>query len=319
MLCGWFSQLRQKVIPSIRVYESRHPFNLLWLISIDEVLDSPTDIVSSERDNCLYVSDDTWIYKVDLHICQLVRWQSGLNFRDSLMSISSEGGLIKLSRVNSSFQVEVYRQDALRLKHLQLPSDILKASQAIQTPQGQFVIICEFTQAEICRRHKGLQGFYSEPIRLARRHTFSIDRENKSVGGLCLVDNYGHEIKRLTYDVHHDGLHPEHLPECIRYTDYTYPDDAPLYVRNNNIHNFPSRLFIDSRRSLLHVFTLHLYDKDKLALLDINSLIWKQALLTMDTHCHKQMMLVKVWYEDASKLLILGCGATVCVYTVGEQ
>ena len=296
ILCGWF-EFRQNVLPSIRVYESRHPFNLLWLISIDEMLGSPIDIVSSEKANCLYVSDEAWIYKIDLHICQLVRWKSGANFRDILMSISNEGDLIKLISVNSNFEVGIYRQDALRIKNFQLQprrlSDIWKAKQAIQTPGGKFVIICEYTQMEYCRRGWSW-------------HDWNIGWQLIIVGGLVLVDSNGVEIKRLAYDVYRKDL-----PICLTDISYRYRDRLPLPSFD---HNSFQRLFINSHRSRLHAFTFH--NEDNLVLLDMNSLEWKHVLLTIKTRCHN---LLKVWYEDETKLLILGCDNIVRVYTVTEM
>ena len=67
ILCGWYNwpaSTRDHVIPSVRVYEDRHPFTLLWLITIDEIASRPVSLVSSAESNCLFIDTETHAWKI---------------------------------------------------------------------------------------------------------------------------------------------------------------------------------------------------------------------------------------------------------------
>ena len=137
---------------------------------------SPKDIILSEKANCLYVNDETWIYKIDLELCQVIRWQSFTNFENNLMSISNEGDLISLSVTDSSYyyrQLDVYRPDAVRTWSFLLQG-VLGARQAIETPDEDFIIIREYREV-----------VYT-PVR-------------RSTEGLCLVNSLGKQSKLQSF------------------------------------------------------------------------------------------------------------------------
>ena len=295
VLCGWY-QSRQIVIPSIRVYEHRPPFNLLWLIPIEELDDTPTDIVSSEKSNCLYVSDKMWIWKIELERYQVIRWLSSANHDHMMMSVTLEDQLITISKKNSSYQMEIYCPDGVRdkLVPLQTP-DNREPIQAIPTRNEQFFIVYAHAMIDDCSL--GLQWIESTSERIDKK------AEELPAPQLNLVNSRG--VLSQAVECSRD-LTVEEV--CSR---IYYPSQPMIQSKDKRCLEYPRRVFTNGRDDLLFVFGF-VNGEHRLISLDINSLKCKKVILTTEVNCRE---LLKVWYADTHKQLIVGCDGNVHVYT----
>lgn len=126
----------------IRVYEDRNPFRLQKRMEITE-FDSPVDIASSEKDNCLYVSDSEayCVWKIareaagDQHT--IIKWLT-TDYQPSTLSVSGDGQLLILD--DSSSILNTYGSDAERIRSIQLPREIENPLNAVETSIGNFII-----------------------------------------------------------------------------------------------------------------------------------------------------------------------------------
>jgi len=295
VLCGWY-QSRQIVIPSIRVYDNRPPFNLLWLIPIEELDDTPTDIVSIEKPNCLYMSDKKWIWKIELERYQVIQWLSSENHDYMMMSVTHEDYLITISKINSSYQMEIYRPDGVRdrLVRLQIP-DNREPINAIRTRNGPFFIVYAYTKIEECSLGRHWIDSLSE----------SINEPTKELPAPVLNRvNSGGMISAVVEFLPEGEYPPESIDVCSR----------PYYPRRSTIQKrcleYPRRVFTNGKDDLLFVFG-YVNGKHRLISFDVNSLKCKKVILTIEVNCRE---LLKVWYSDSGEQLIVGCDGNVHVY-----
>ena len=109
----------------IRVFEDRIPFRLQKTIEIKEIK-YPRDIGSSEKGNCLYVSDydEKCVWKItretdDQH--KIIKWLT-TDYQPYTLSVSSDGQLLMVN--HSSSILMIYGSDAELIRSIQLPRDI---------------------------------------------------------------------------------------------------------------------------------------------------------------------------------------------------
>src|SRR6218665_3782546 len=93
-------EARDRVLSRIRGFNDRYPFRLQTEIKAEEIND-PSDIVSSEKENCLYVSDyiQRCVWKItretdDTH--KIIKWLT-TDYEPRTMSVSRDGGLLMLN------------------------------------------------------------------------------------------------------------------------------------------------------------------------------------------------------------------------------
>ena len=126
----------------ICVFEDRNPFSLRQIFKLAETI-SPVDIASSEKDNCLYVSDDgeNCVWKITRETGdqrKIIKWLT-TDYQPRTMSMTSDG---KLLMVNSSLSIlMIYGSDAKLTQAIQLPREIEDPIHAVETSIGNFIII----------------------------------------------------------------------------------------------------------------------------------------------------------------------------------
>src|SRR6218665_2576260 len=97
----------------IRLYEDRYPFRLKKDMEIEETK-FPFHIVSSEKENCLYVSDirEKCVWKItretdDQH--KIIKWLT-TDYKPWTLSVSSDNELLMIN--DSSHSLMIYGSDA---------------------------------------------------------------------------------------------------------------------------------------------------------------------------------------------------------------
>jgi len=126
----------------IRVFEDRYPFHLQTKIKGEEIRDS-TDIVSSEKENCLYFSDTETkcVFKLtrekdDQH--KIIKWLT-TDYRPETMSVSRDGELLMINRLSHSLMI--YGSDAELIRSIPLTRYIKDLYHAVETSIGNFIIM----------------------------------------------------------------------------------------------------------------------------------------------------------------------------------
>ena len=131
------------LIPNIVCcFEDRNPFRLQRNISITEI-QSPWDIASSEKDNCLYVSDfvQKCVWKITRETSDhynIIKWLSTEN-APFTMSSTQDGQLLLVTQ--NSPNLWIYGSDAELIKSVQLPKEIGYPHHAVKTSMGNFIVI----------------------------------------------------------------------------------------------------------------------------------------------------------------------------------
>lgn len=126
---------------SIRVFEDQNSFRFEKEIEISEIED-PSDIGSSENENCLYVSEavEHCVWKITMEDGddnKIRKWLIGDNAPHKL-SACSDGHLLVIS--NSS-ALMIYGSDANLIRTIQLPTDMKHPLHALKTFTGNFIIL----------------------------------------------------------------------------------------------------------------------------------------------------------------------------------
>src|SRR6218665_1211344 len=126
----------------IRVYEDRYPFRLKMDMQIEEIK-FPYYIVSSEKESCLYVSDNkgNCVWKItresdDQH--KIIKWGT-TDCNSWTLSVLRDGELLMINR--SSHSLMIYGPDAELIRSIPLTRDINKPYHAVETSIGNFIII----------------------------------------------------------------------------------------------------------------------------------------------------------------------------------
>src|SRR6218665_1730490 len=134
----------------IRVYEDRYPFRLKKDMEIAEII-FPTYIVSSDKENCLYVNDyeEDCVWKItretdDQH--KIIKWLT-IDYTPWALSVPRDGELLMINR--SSHSLMIYGSDAELIRSIPLTRDIKYPYHAVETSIGNFIII---------HRHLEVQG-----------------------------------------------------------------------------------------------------------------------------------------------------------------
>lgn len=131
----------------IQVFKDQNPFCLQKTIEQSEIL-WPEDIVSSEKQGCVYISDkeSKCIWKIRSktdHHYEVTNWcNAGFPFT---MSVSSDG---QLAMVRSDYLrpvLEIHNSDATLLCSINLPRYIQNPRHAVETSTGSFVILHDWT------------------------------------------------------------------------------------------------------------------------------------------------------------------------------
>lgn len=128
----------------IRVFEDRNPFLHRQKIEIKEI-EFPWDIGSSDKENCLYVSDSDkeCFWKITRVTDDDHRIITRLRIYDApfALSVTRDGRLLV---VNSRASIlMIYGSDAKNVQSIRLPKDIDNPRHAVETSIGNFIIIHE--------------------------------------------------------------------------------------------------------------------------------------------------------------------------------
>jgi len=132
----------------IRVFEDQYPFRLQTEINT-EIIDSYA-IVSSEKENCLYVSDciQNCVWKITRETDdqnKIIKWLA-TDYRPGYMSLSRDGELLVINK--SSHSLVIYGSDAEFIRSIPLRRDIEDPLHAVETSIGNFIIIDIHTKDE---------------------------------------------------------------------------------------------------------------------------------------------------------------------------
>jgi len=127
----------------IRVFEDRYPFHPETDIKTEEI-DDPNDIESSEKENCIYVSEydeQNCVWKItretdDQH--KIIKWLT-TDYEPYSMSVSKDGELLMINK--RSHCLMIYRSDAEIIRSIPLRRDIKDPRYAVETSIGNFIII----------------------------------------------------------------------------------------------------------------------------------------------------------------------------------
>jgi len=143
--------IRSSYPTEIRVFEDGRPFRLQRKIEIREIK-YPKDIGSSEKENCLYVSDNgvNCVWRItrdtdDQH--KIVKWLA-TDFEPLNLSVSSDGRVLIVSRLKPSSFLKIYESGGKFIRSMRLPKDIVEPRHAVETSIGNFIIIHDCIEKE---------------------------------------------------------------------------------------------------------------------------------------------------------------------------
>lgn len=105
-------------IKSIRVYDDTLPFDLLYLILIEEV-NRAEQFVADATLNCFYILDSPCIWKFTIRDQKLTKWLSDLVDPISL-TVSTDGQLVVLRRDETWIELEIYESDGSFARRIRL-------------------------------------------------------------------------------------------------------------------------------------------------------------------------------------------------------
>lgn len=123
----------------IQLFTDENPFILQSEINIAEIED-PYDILSSEKEQCLYISDYGYkcVWKMMTTDHRVIKWLEGIE-DVSTLSISNDG-LVLISRCIEPCSLETYSPDASLVHRIILPDNYINLMRAVMTSKGTFVI-----------------------------------------------------------------------------------------------------------------------------------------------------------------------------------
>src|SRR6218665_2018683 len=134
-------EARDGVLSRIRGFNDRYPFRLQTEIKAEEI-NGPCGIASSEKENCLYVSDGSvlCVWKItretdDTH--KIIKWLTTDYFLRTL-SVNRDGELLMINRV--THHLMIYGSDAELIRSIPLPGEIHEPQYAVETSIGNFII-----------------------------------------------------------------------------------------------------------------------------------------------------------------------------------
>src|SRR6218665_1328542 len=133
----------------IRVLEDQSPFRLRRSMNIKQII-VPMDIGSSEKLNCLYVSDSLgqciWkITKEKGDEYKVMKWLT-TSHQPYTISVSIDGKLLMVNPY-SPF-LTIYGSNAAIVRSIQLPTDIERPIHAVETSIGTFIILHSLRKKE---------------------------------------------------------------------------------------------------------------------------------------------------------------------------
>lgn len=101
---------------------------------------NPFDIGSSEKVNCVYISDfdEKCVWKITADKYKIIKWLT-IDFKPSTLSVTSEGQLLLTSE--SASILRIYDSKAELIYSIQLRGDIKSPIHAVETSNGNFVIL----------------------------------------------------------------------------------------------------------------------------------------------------------------------------------
>lgn len=127
----------------IRVFEDRNPFPFRKKFNIAEITE-PEDIVSCEKENCLYVFDydeKKCVWKITREKddeYKITKWLT-TDYELSAMSMSREGQLLLVN--NSPSSLMIYGSDAKLIHFVKLSRIIRTPIHLVETSIGNFIIL----------------------------------------------------------------------------------------------------------------------------------------------------------------------------------
>lgn len=133
----------------IYIFEGKNPFSPQKKIKL-KATRYPADIVSSEKEHFLYVSDvlNNCVWKIKIEACgrhEVIKWLT-INYTPRTLSVSSEGHLLVFNHYSLSLMI--YGSDAALLRSVQFPGDIEYPRHTVETSIGTFIILHKWFQPE---------------------------------------------------------------------------------------------------------------------------------------------------------------------------
>src|SRR6218665_4166369 len=114
------------------------------------------DIGSSEKENCLYVSDyvDKCVWKITIETVdqhKIIKWLT-IDYEPRTLSVSRDGELLMIN--HSSHSLMIYGSDAELIRSIPLTKDIKHPQHAVETSIGNFIIIDLHEEEKDKEEHK---------------------------------------------------------------------------------------------------------------------------------------------------------------------
>lgn len=133
----------KEYIGSIRVFDDAPPFDLLMLMSLDEIIE-PWEFIPSLASECLYVTDlnSSCIWKITIEDLQLTKWLCNLK-RPMGVTISTDDQvmIVQHDQTSDTRFLEIYGSDAGFIRRIYLSNDFYRPDEAFLKPDGQFITV----------------------------------------------------------------------------------------------------------------------------------------------------------------------------------
>lgn len=187
----------------IHVFEDQNPFRFQKEI-VDKEIKTLWDIVSSEKEDCLYSCDNTakCIWKITKEADGQYKLIKSLttDYQTDTMSVSSDGRLLMIKHPSSTLMI--YGSDAELIQAIQLPRDFKTPSHAVETSTGNFIISHRWEEGDYEETTDEREQFVGKDIGSSGRRMYAVSelsRDGQTVIRRFIPSNEAQQLNRPEY------------------------------------------------------------------------------------------------------------------------
>src|SRR6218665_389787 len=129
IICGEYPNLPTTFFKSIRIYEDTPPFDFLILKLIEEV-NEPWGCAFDAELGCLYISDETNIWKFTIGDHKLTKWLS-YGVRPYGVTVFTDGQVAAIRSHETSADLEIYGSNSVFIRRITLSKNVTGLSDPI--------------------------------------------------------------------------------------------------------------------------------------------------------------------------------------------
>lgn len=288
------------IYPVIQTFQDRHPFCLQKDCELKGIK-VPSDIGSSEMDNCLYVVDrrhnnDSCVWRIKEtetadQLYRVTKWLTlDKGFNPQTLTVSSDGQVLMVSAHKHPVSLRIYGTNAGLLLSVHLHQYIQSVRHAVQASNGDLIVFHWATKYETGpRENTGERGRNDTSDKNMSEETEEIVEEGEEGLALTKLSRDGQKII------------------CRFYFRRAIPMMA--YIRSEELDAFNAYICIDSSDRLFVADT----ENDRVLLFNSDPKLSQILIPNARERIRKPH---RLYYDEALKQLIVGGFSEVTVYTL---